>query len=123
MTAGRSVLVLEDEPIIALDLEEVLAEAGFEDIQVYSSCADAAVWLEAHTPKVAILDPRVRDGVCTSIAKTLLERSVPFVVYSGQSPDLDEEAVSTFSKGTFLLKPCHPDMLFKAIANEARHNG
>ncbi len=123
MTGGRSVLVLEDEPIIALDLEEVLGEAGYDDVQVFSSCADASAWLEANTPRVGILDPRLRDGVCTSIAQTLLQRSVPFVVYSGQAPDLTEDAANVFSKGTFLSKPCHPDQLLKAIATKARRTG
>jgi len=123
VTEGRSVLVLEDEPIIALDLEELLAEAGFEIVQVFSSCADAAVWLEANTPEVGILDPRVRDGFCTSIAQTLLQRSVPFVVYSGQAPAPDDEASSVFSKGIFLTKPCHPDILLNAIATETLRTG
>ncbi|MDP9632407.1 UNVERIFIED_ORG: DNA-binding response OmpR family regulator [Ensifer adhaerens] len=123
MTAGRSVLVLEDEPIIALDLEEVLEEAGFEDVQVFSSCADASTWLEANTPQVGILDPRVRDGVCTSVAQTLLLRSVPFIVYSGQAPDLAEDAANVFSKGAFLSKPCHPQQLLAAIATKVTRTG
>lgn len=123
MTAERSVLVLEDESIIALDLQEVLEEAGFEDVQVFSSCAAANAWLDTKTPQVAILDPRLRDGVCTSVAQTLLERSVPFVVYSGQAPDISEDKANVFSKGVFLSKPCHPHELLGAIATKARRTG
>lgn len=115
--------MMEDEPIIALDLEEILAEAGFDEIRVFSSCTDANGWLELNTPEVGILDPQVRDGVCTSVAKTLVERAVPFVVYSGQSADLTEDAAAIFSKGILLLKPCHPDMLLTALAKSGLRAG
>lgn len=123
MTGGKSVLVLEDEPIIALDLEEVLGEAGYNDVQVFSSYAEADAWLESNTPQVGILDPNLRDGVCRSVAQTLLQRSVPFVVYSGDAPALAKDASDVFSKGILLSKPCHPDELLKAIATKARHTG
>jgi len=88
-------LIVEDEAMIALDLEASLADAGFEPITV-ASCAAALRWLEVVTPDVAILDVLLPDGSCESIAKELDERAVPFVVHSG-SPVADH-------RGTFLAR-------------------
>jgi DNA-binding response OmpR family regulator len=110
----KSILILEDEPIIALDLEEEMAGAGFRDIQIFGSCVDAKAWLENNKPDVAIIDPGLKDGVCYDIAQSLNESVVPFIVYSGdrqvfESPD------SAFRTGKWLCKPSDPADLVGAI--------
>lgn len=76
------VLVLEDEPFIALDMEEVLQAAGFES-KIMSSCEAAMKWLAFRTPLAAILDFRLKDEVCTSAATLLQARGVPIIFCSG----------------------------------------
>ena len=47
------------------------------------SAAEALAWLERDAPSVAILDYSLKDGPCTALARTLRERGVPFIIYSG----------------------------------------
>ena len=70
MNLGR-VLVLEDEPFIALDLEGMLEEFGATSVVSLNTRADALQWLEDNRPDVAIVDPRVNDGVCTDDVRLL----------------------------------------------------
>lgn len=95
-----AILVVEDEPFIALDMEDTLTDAGFS-VEARSSCADASTWLAAKTPAVAILDLHLKDGEGTSIAAALRKRGVPVVFCSGTHPrDLPEgyESVSWVQK-------------------------
>ena len=76
-------LILEDEPLIALDMEATLEAFGVSPIVCLSSCAEADAWLRQHTPGAAVLDVMLKDGSCSRAAETLSRRNVPFIVCSG----------------------------------------
>jgi DNA-binding response OmpR family regulator len=109
-----TVLLLEDEAIIAFDLEESLRDAGFTFVTSISTCAGALAWLEEYTPSVAIVDPRLKDGRCDDVVRTLNERNVPFVIYSGDAPD---EVGGDFHRGAWLPKPSAPCELLKTMTS------
>jgi DNA-binding response OmpR family regulator len=77
-----SVLLLEEEAIIALDVEFNLSQAGYTIAAVFSTSAGALDWLSDHSPGVAILDVRLKDGPSHHVARTLSERTIPFIVHS-----------------------------------------
>ncbi|TBD47095.1 response regulator [Rhizobium ruizarguesonis] len=108
MKLGR-VLVVEDEPFIALDLEAMLEEFGATSVFSVASRTDALQWLVTNIPDVAIVDPHVNDGICTDVVKILTAAHVPFVVYSGAK--VDEGDAEAFSHGEWLSKPTMPEML------------
>ena len=60
--AAKTVLILEDEPLIALDLEFVVLEAGFGATVEFTTLSAAENWLEDHTPDLGILDIQFSDG-------------------------------------------------------------
>lgn len=79
---GRRVLVLEDEPIIAILLQELIEAAGGE--------ADCALNLEAAAaalaqtrPDLALLDINVHDRTSFELARRLSVMQVPVVFASG----------------------------------------
>ena len=78
-------LVLEDEPLIAMDLEATLENAGFT-VVTQMTCAEAQAWLAAHRPVVAVVDVQLRDGSSIDIAGKLDKIGVPFIVHSGEHP-------------------------------------
>ena len=89
----RRCLVAEDQALIAMALEAYLEEVGIEIVGPFASCEQALAWAESGTPDVALLDYKLKDGPCTQLARTLLERGVPVVIYSGypQGPDTPPE--------------------------------
>ena len=105
------VLLLEDEAIIALNLQDELQEAGCRVAGPFTTCASALDWLGAQTPDVAILDTVLKDGPCREIALELSRRDVPFLIYSGHQDDPHLQA--EFSHVTWVEKPVPPSVLIR----------
>lgn len=78
-----NVLVLEDEVIIALDLEMTLNELGFEEILIASSVNQALTLVAANDIAFAILDFNLGAETAQPVIERLEERGIPFVVMSG----------------------------------------
>src|SRR5687767_6668596 len=83
------VLLVEDEALIAIDLQDEFQDAGFRVAGPFTTCSDALAWLATNRPDVAVLDAVLRDGSCVSIANELGRRAVPFLVYSGHRADCE----------------------------------
>ncbi|KQT02814.1 hypothetical protein ASG42_25290 [Rhizobium sp. Leaf391] len=95
-----SVLVVEDEPFIAMDIQDILSTAGLSP-EVRSSRADVLNWLNDKSPAAAILDLQLRDGDGLAVAQVLAARDVPVVICSGAHPEdfpADIEAVAWIRK-------------------------
>ena len=78
-----NVLVLEDEVIIALDLEMTLNELGFADVLITSSADQALSVLAAYDISFAILDYNLGAETAERVIERLKERGTPFIVMSG----------------------------------------
>lgn len=80
--SGKRVLIMEDEPVIAILLEELIEAAGGKPIAIsYPSSFDAV--MAQGVPDLAILDINTHDGTSFGIARLLQENGVPFVFASG----------------------------------------
>ncbi len=113
MTAlAPSILVLEDEPLIALDIEDMLNRAGYGNLTLLATCVVGHEYLVHNTPSVAIVDICLKDGDCTEVVKILASRNVPIIVASGTSKsDADE----VFTHGTWIAKPWNPTEFVAAV--------
>ncbi len=77
------VLVVEDEFLIALDLELLLERHGWRVLGPAASVAEALRLLEGEVPDVALLDITLKDGeTVVPVAEALRARGVPFVLAS-----------------------------------------
>jgi CheY-like chemotaxis protein len=80
--SGHSILVVEDEPLIALDLRETLASAGA--CVFAASKLSHALQLAGHPDlSAAVLDYRLGDDDSAAICSALEQLGIPFVFYSG----------------------------------------
>ena len=108
--AGATILVVEDEPLIALDLRATLEAAG---ASVESCKADDAVRLAGQKAfSAAVLDARPGSGQHRPIARHLRQQGVPFLFYSTQAPD----DVTTVRGAPVVLKPERPQEIVGAVA-------
>lgn len=79
--AGHRVLVVEDEPLVALELKSVLDAAGAETVTAGSLGAAGA---QAEKPlSAAVLDINLGDGMSYPVARRLLDRKLPVVFATG----------------------------------------
>ena len=105
-------LVLEDEALIALNLQDELQDAGYEVGGPFTTCAAALTWLQTGTPALAILDAALNDGPCNRVAEELTRREVPFLIYSGHQENL--HLLPDFQHVTWIEKPVPPAVLVQA---------
>ncbi|TNC05409.1 response regulator [Methylobacterium terricola] len=82
-----TVLLVEDDALVGLDLGEALARAGYRTAGPVGTLAGALVQLRHRTPDLAIVDVRLRDGLSSELARELHQRQVPFVVHSAWRRD------------------------------------
>lgn len=84
MQPVRSVLIVEDEPIIAMMLEEFLDVLGHGVTGMADNVPEALAIVEGGGVDLAILDVSLRDGEpCWPVADALAARNIPFILASG----------------------------------------
>jgi DNA-binding response OmpR family regulator len=76
------VLVVEDEVMVAMDLELLLQQHGWRVLGPATTLAEALRLLADRTPDVALLDLNLQGQLVTPVAEQLRARGVPFVVVS-----------------------------------------
>jgi DNA-binding NtrC family response regulator len=79
------ILIIEDENLVAWDIEQAFRESGFTLFTTISSIAAARALL--NTPNVAIslviLDLKLEDGDGSILIDVLQSRSIPVLVITG----------------------------------------
>ncbi|MFC4296372.1 response regulator [Novosphingobium tardum] len=109
---GLDILVVEDEPVIALALEDLLIDGGA--LPTYASTlGQAADLLETHTPDAAILDVNVHGQTSYELAANLRERAVPFVFATGYGAATHP---AEFAEVPTIAKPYNLGEIERAIA-------
>jgi two-component SAPR family response regulator len=81
--AGCRVMVVEDEGLIAFEIESALAALGCEVVGPISALETALQLAQESMLDAAILDVTVRGGKIYPVAEHLVARDIPFVLASG----------------------------------------
>jgi two-component SAPR family response regulator len=81
--AGKRILVLEDEVLLALDAAETLEEIGAIIIGPTHRVEAAMASLDIVRPDAALLDVNIAGSTSSAVAKRLLDEKVPFVLATG----------------------------------------
>lgn len=96
-----TILIAEDDPIVALDLKEQAALEGYAVSGPFRSSCAAISSLTLSRPELAIIDYKLEGGVADALMEVLHQQEVPFIVVTVSSkvrfPD-GVAPVSVFSK-------------------------
>lgn len=95
----RWILVVEDEALIALDVQTEFEAAG-AFVATAFSLAQAMAMLGEHHWAGAVLDFALCDDDCTPLCEWFVERQIPFIICSGY-----DEVSAPCSRGIRMLKP------------------
>ena len=79
----RRVLIVEDELLVAMELEDLLEDQGCEVLTTASTVVDALRWVEEAQPELVILDRNLNGEGTDPVAAELNRRGIPFVVVTG----------------------------------------
>jgi DNA-binding response OmpR family regulator len=112
--AGRTILIAEDEPFIAMDIASACETAGAV-VLTAATCEDAARLIEHDTLSAAVLDFGLKDGDAEPLCLRLNERDIPYVLHSGYTHYGD-----ACHRGIVIAKPAHPTLLIEAIVRALR---
>ncbi len=77
---GRRVLVVEDEVLVARDMEQTLSAAGVRVLGPAASVRSALALIGTERPDAAILDLDLQGELVTPVAQRLREMKVPFIL-------------------------------------------
>jgi CheY-like chemotaxis protein len=82
------ILIVEDEPLIAMDLQSRLKDLGYENIYLADDISHAFELLDRVNPEFAILDVNIGCDLVFPVAAKLASRNIPFVFSTGLSQEM-----------------------------------
>ncbi len=107
---GCTILVVEDEPLVALDIADAFRGAGAQLI-IARTLRHAIEEATTADLTAAVIDHAMHDGVTTSdVCAALKERHIPFIVYSGFT-----KLEGACADGELVHKPATPTMLLASL--------
>lgn len=118
------VWVVDDDPVVALFLSELLIENGF----AVTTFADSQLALRAYegdpsTVDVVITDQRmpVLSGAALARAMLRLRPQMPVILCTGYSDKIDEQRALAMGVQHFFRKPFNAQALLRAVRGEHGH--
>jgi DNA-binding NtrC family response regulator len=82
---GARVLVAQNDPFIAADLDLMIDDAGGKVVALAANRDDALSLLGREPIDAAVVDPNLGDGEAASLIEALNRRAIPFVIYPPSS--------------------------------------
>jgi CheY-like chemotaxis protein len=113
--ANITVLVVEDEPLVAVDVVHQLTEAGAKVVGPCSTSGRAIAALSGNDIDVAIVDFVLADANTEGLQAALEDRGIPFIVVTGYPRVL----VRRDERQTVLSKPVTAEALASAVRSLA----
>ncbi len=111
--SGVTVLVVEDDTLLAMDLEDTLVGAGALVVGVCQTLDEAMARAKVDDFAVAVLDFTLGSDTASPVARQLARRGVPFVFYTGKSRR--EPSLAEWRSCPILEKPSSPRALVSAL--------
>jgi len=106
---GLSILIVENELLIAMDIAKALEDAG-ANATMTTTARHALILIEHDGLAGAIMDHGLTDGDSSKVCARLKGRGIPYISYSGYDPvpGADPDA-------PFIVKPASMDILMSAL--------
>jgi DNA-binding response OmpR family regulator len=112
---GKAILLVEDEFLLALQLEELVQSRGATVRGPYRRLDDAMQAAQRDNFDFAILDINLSGTMVYPLADHLLARDIPFLFLTGYSLSNLPERFRTVTR---LNKPCDPDLLIATLRSQ-----
>jgi len=109
--AGYSILLVENNPVIARSVADCLHDAGAY-VLVAHETNDALRMADHPKLSAAVLDLELGDDDSTAVCRRLEERTIPFFFYSGYD---DAYVSDRWPKATVVPKPAGEQVLISTL--------
>jgi PAS domain S-box-containing protein len=111
--AGKRILLVEDEPLVAMDLEELIRSAGCRIAATVASIAAAKDAVDSIPCDAALLDANLGGETVDEIAAALTRKGIPFAFATGHGP---EAMPAAFREVPVIGKPFDPEQVLAVLA-------
>ncbi|MDG6078916.1 response regulator [Erythrobacter litoralis] len=113
----KKILLVDDEPLILMDLEFAAEDAGLSCLAA-TNVETALQMIERDRPDCAVLDVSLTgNDTCVPIARELDLRGIPYIIHSG---DLDRQNERIRSlDAPRVAKPCNSDTVIRKALDHA----
>jgi DNA-binding response OmpR family regulator len=111
--SGVRVLVVEDDLLLAMDLEGTLVDAGAVVVGVCQTLDEAMARANGDDFAIAVLDFTLGQDTASPVARRLVGRGVPFVLHTGKSRR--EPSLAEWRDWPIVEKPAPPRVLVSAL--------
>lgn len=115
---GCRILVVEDEYLIAIEMERWLQEAGAVVAGPVSNAVQALALIEKAKPDAAVLDVHLRDDLVYSVADQLSALGVPYLFATGE---VRIAGLSDYRSHPVLGKPILDTEFVRAVSRLVAH--
>jgi CheY-like chemotaxis protein len=112
MPEGRRLLLVEDEPVIAFALEDLVTDLGYQVAGVAFRLPDALLLATEAELDGAILDVNLNEQTSYPVADKLADRGIPFLFATGYA----ESGLGWKGQATVIAKPYSREQLGRALA-------
>ena len=123
--ANQKILVVEDEPIVGLELRETLEKLGYTVPPVVDSGDAVLESTLRHSPDLVLMDIRLKsfiDGI-DAAHRLKMMRNIPVIFLTAQAGDEIRFRAERVRPESYLVKPVEEEILHaciqKALANSA----
>jgi len=106
------ILVVEDEALIAMDLQALLEEAGYRVLGPANSSAAALALIDSDAPDVALLDVNLGRSDAFGVATILAERRTQVIFLTGHTAHMLPQSHRHLP---LVSKPYLPQVLLQAV--------
>jgi DNA-binding response OmpR family regulator len=110
---AKNILLVEDEPMVALMMADLLAEFGFLVVGPFGKLSEATAAAANEEIDGAILDINIKGKMVYPVADILAARGVPFLFVTGYASAGIE---TRFAQALLLQKPIEPEALRAGIS-------
>ena len=108
----QRVLVVEDECMIAMLIEDMLEDLGFDVVYTASTVAQGLIFAHEYEIDLAILDLQIKGERVDPVAAALTARQIPLIYATGVTPP---DVPGAFDAAPILSKPFQAHELRDAI--------
>ena len=112
--AGKRVLVVEDEPLVALLVVDALQDAGAEVLGSVGTAREALSIIGSNSLDAALLDANLHGNPVDDIAAALTARNIPFLFVTGYGRG---SLPKDYAKAAILTKPFGQEQFMAAVSS------
>lgn len=116
---SKQILIVEDNPFIALDLQDTFEGAGYRVLGPVAAVNEGMAILKKHTPDIAMLDYNLGRETSVELAQLLQSRGVPYLFLSGYAEQISIGA--QFDDPEVMVKPFDTNNLLERVNIRLSH--